>query len=322
MPATSRPLEGPDDFALMGRIITESWRLAGPLVSCTVGDIEWWTINDPDQVVGFIRIWELDGRPVGWEWLDPPYAGDWHLQPGLDRAPFLDPFLDRIEANAAAAPPAPATPAAAPPVADAPAAEPVVPASRTWAMDADPGAIAVLERRGYALDGLALSHWVRTLPVAGGAGLPDPPLPPGYRHASVDWPEDLERRVEVHRAAFAPSRMTTLKYGAIQALPHYAPERDRVIVAPDGSLAAFANAWWDPEALVGELEPVGTHPDHRRLGLARAACFRAIASLEALGARHVVINTGRANLAAEALYEGLGCVRVTTSRRYARPLDT
>jgi len=316
MPATSRAFEGPSDFELMERIVSESWRLAAPVVSCTVGDLEWWTINDPDQsLAGNARIWERDGRAVGWEWLDPPFAGDWHLQPGIDPASFLDPFLDRIEAAARGA-----DPAAGPTAETANPEAGATASTKAWAMDADPAAIAVLTGRGYQPDGLALSHWVRTLPVAGGDPVAEPPLPPGYRHASVRWPDDVDRRVEAHRAAFAPSKMTREKYLGLLDRPHYAPERDRVVEAPDGSLVAFANGWWDPDGAVGELEPVGSHPDHRRLGLARAVCLRAIASLEAAGARYVVINTGRANLAAEALYESLGCVRVTTSRRYARPL--
>jgi mycothiol synthase len=305
MSYSTRPFEGPDDFVTMGRILSESWRLARPLVSHTVADLEWWTVNDPDMaLIGQARIWLWDDEPVGWEWLDPPATGDWHLRPGLDPAPYLEPMLDRIEATARAAR----------------ESDPAVAATTAWSMDADPAAIAVLAGRGYVADGLALSHWVRTLPIAGGPPVLDPPLPPRYRHASVRWPEDLPERVEVHRAAFAPSKMTLEKYNLLSALPHYAPERDRVVVAPDGTFAAFANGWFDPDGLVGELEPVGTHPDHRRKGLARAACLAAIRELERAGAREVVINTGRSNLAAEALYERLGCVRVTTSRRYARPL--
>src|SRR5512132_4715243 len=88
----------------MGQILSESWRRGGPLVNCTVGDIEWWTVNDPDvELVGNARIWLADGEPVGWEWPDPPTAADGHLRPGLPRAPFLEPMLDRIEVLARAA---------------------------------------------------------------------------------------------------------------------------------------------------------------------------------------------------------------------------
>ena len=54
-------------------------------------------------------------------------------------------------------------------------------------------------------------------------------------------------------------------YTRLTTLPHYRFEDDLVVEAPDGSLAAFAMAWWDPAAKVGEFEPVGTHPDHQRL---------------------------------------------------------
>jgi ribosomal protein S18 acetylase RimI-like enzyme len=319
--ATSRVYRGHEDFEAMGRIVSESWRIGGPLVSCTVGDLEWWTVNDPDQsLVGRVRIWLLDGRPVGWEWPDPPSASDWHLQPGVARARFLDPMLDRLEQLALAARAAGGTGVH---VTTGGRREiRAVTATTTWAMDGDAEAIEILSRRGYKPDGLALSHWVRALPAAGGEALPEPPLPTGYRHATVTWPDDVPARVEVHRSAFAPSRMTVEKYRLLVDLPHYAPERDRVVVAPDGSFAAFANAWYDPEARVGELEPVGTHADHRRLGLARAGCFVAMRALEAAGARQVLIFSGQANVAAEALYESLGCTLATTSRRYARPLDT
>ena len=289
----------------MQRVVSESWQRARSRSSCTVGDIEWWTVNDPDQPAeGQVRLWFLDGEAVGWDWPDPPLACDWHLRPGLERAPFLEPMLDRLEAGAL----------------DARNADPTVAFTRAWAMDSDAEAVEVLTRRGYVPDGMALSHWLRTLPVDGGEPVPDPPLPAGYRHASVRWPADLEARVEVHRAAFAPSKMTLEKYRLLGGLPHYDARRDRVIVAPDGTFAAFANAWFDPDALVGELEPVGTHPDHRRLGLGRAVCLAAIRELEGLGAREVIIFTGQSNEAAEALYASLGSVRATTTRRYSRPL--
>jgi mycothiol synthase len=318
--AVARPYRGPEDFVLMGSIASESWRLAGPLVSCTVGDIEWWTVNDPDvELAGSARLWLADGEPVGWEWPDPPTAVDWHLRPGLPRAQFLDPMLDRIEALARATRDAGGL---APVVSLAGNLEQVaVKMTTTWAMDGDPEAIEVLARRGYEPDGLAMSHWLRKLPAGGGPPIPDPQLPPGYHNASVRWPEDVASRVEVHRSAFEPSRMTIEQYSRLRELPHYAPERDRVVVAPDGTFAAFANAWYDPEARVGELEPVGSHADHRRLGLARAACFAGFRELDAAGAQACVIVTGRRNVAAEALYEGLGCALTTTSRRYARPVE-
>ena len=289
------------------------------LSSVTAADIEWWIVNDPDQVlVGNARLWLLDGEAVGWEWPDPPGAVDWHLRPGIDRRPFLEPMLDRLEARATAAG---AARGVGPVIGlDGRLTHAPIVAATTWAMDTDVEAVRLLAARGYAPDGLARSHWLRILPGGGGPPIPDPPLPAGYRHASVRWPEDVPRRVEVHRSAFSPSRLTEAGYRRLIDMPHYAAQRDLVIVAPDGTFAAFANAWLDGEAGIGELEPVGTHADHRRRGLARAVCFEALRALDAAGARECLIFSGRQNAASEGLYASLDCERVTTSRRYARPV--
>jgi mycothiol synthase len=316
---TSVPYARPSDFDLMTGVVTASWLTDRPLVSCTVGDLEWWTVNDPGQVLeGQAELWLEDGVPVGWAWPDPPTAADWHLRSGVPRAPFLAPLLDRLETQARNA--AAASESSTFLDVDGRRREAVPTATTTWAMDADREAVDVLLARGYRPDGMALSMWVRRLPAGGGEPVPERPLPLGYRHASVRWPEDLAKRVEVHRSAFAPSRMTLEKYLRLAGVAHYDPERDRVIVGPDGTFAAFANGWLDPVARVGELEPVGTHADHRRLGLGQAVCWEAMRSRDEAGAEVCVIDSFQGNAASEALYESLGCSRATTIRRYARPL--
>ena len=111
-----------------------------------------------------------------------------------------------------------------------------------------------------------------------------PALPDGYRLVMSGCPEDAAARVEVHRAAFAPSRMTLEKYATLAGMPRYAEEGDLVVEAPDGSLAAFVMVWWSRDAGVGEFEPVGTHPDHQRRGLGRAVNLAGLHRLRDLGA--------------------------------------
>ena len=297
----SRAFRGSDDLVLMKRLVSTSWRLGRPHVNMTVGDLEWWTINDTEIVLADVaRIWERGGHAIGWEWADPPGGVDWHTLPGEVLAPHFTSMLDRLEERAAA-------------TSDDPGL-----ATKVWAMDSNDAALTLLAERGYAADGTSLTHWIRALPRSGGSPVEIPCLPAGYRRGHARWPDGVADRVEAHRAAFAPSRMTVAKYSLLAERPHYAPERDRVILAPDGSIAAFANAWWDPDGEVGELEPVGTRPEHRRLGLARAACLDAIAALAELGAREVLIFSDPSSAAAAALYASLGARPLTTSRRYAR----
>lgn len=114
--------------------------------------------------------------------------------------------------------------------------------------------------------------------------------------------------------------MTLEKYRHMATRAHYAPDRDRVIVAPDGSFAAFANAWWDPVARVGELEPMGVDADHRRLGLGQAVCFDAFRALAELGAEECLIFSSPGNAGSKALYASLRASIATTNRRYARSI--
>jgi ribosomal protein S18 acetylase RimI-like enzyme len=94
----------------------------------------------------------------------------------------------------------------------------------------------------------------------------------------------LARRVAVHRAAFHPSRVTEESYANVVRTWPYRPELDCFVEAPDGTLAAYALAWYDDTNRVGELEPVGTHPDHRRRGLGRAVNLFALRHLRSAGA--------------------------------------
>jgi GNAT superfamily N-acetyltransferase len=73
--------------------------------------------------------------------------------------------------------------------------------------------------------------------------------------------------------------LNVAKYERLLTVPHYRLEDDLVVETSDGSLAAFALCWFDQDGRVGELEPVGTHPDHQRRGLSRAIVTEAVRRL-------------------------------------------
>ncbi|MBK8028514.1 MAG: GNAT family N-acetyltransferase [Chloroflexi bacterium] len=66
--------------------------------------------------------------------------------------------------------------------------------------------------------------------------------------------------------------------------PDYRLDLDVVVVAPDGQFAAFAQGWVDAENGIGLFEPVGTHPDFRKLGLCRAVIYEGLRRMHAAGA--------------------------------------
>lgn len=242
----------------------------------------------PDELSDHLELWSVDGEQVGWSWTDEGPSIDWFVPPGLGlELTILDWFDDRFGGGAA----------------------------ESWVGDTATGAVPLLEARGFGPGETVLSQYVYRM---AGRRIPEPALPPGYRIRPLRGPDELERRVEVHRAAFAPSRMSLDKYRRLIEQPHYRFEHDLVVESATGEFAAFTMAWWDPVGRVGELEPVGTHPDHRRKGLAVAVNLGALRLFGGLGAAWAVVSSGASNAASEALYQSVGFERFTLYRRYER----
>lgn len=159
---------------------------------------------------------------------------------------------------------------------------------------------ATLPQRGFVLDDSGSSAT-----LVGSLGqVAEPSLPPGYHFDWVRTPALRVGRVEAHRAAFAPSDLSTKKYERVQRAWAYRPELDRLVVTDAGEVVAFCTAWLDAQNASGLLEPVGTHPDHQRRGLARAVCLDACRALRAAGARTGQV--GFSTQAGFATYSSLG----------------
>ena len=154
-----------------------------------------------------------------------------------------------------------------------------------------------------------------------GSELDPPRVPDGYTLRSVRIPDDIPARVVVHRAAFAPSKMTEAKYELLIGQRLYAPERDIVIEAPDGTFAAFAMCWADPVGSIGEFEPVGTHPDHQRRGLGRVIMRHGLRLMRAAGLRDALVFSLQSNAASEALYRSAGFTTVAVHRLYSASVE-
>ena len=304
----ARPYAGTADLVAMQAALSTSWILARPFSNTTVGDLEWWQAfaTPEDDWTRQIRVWEVNGEVVGYAWFHAPGEIDWHQRadvPSSIRAILVEEALGWADGLARETEAAGGTPAPE--------------GLRTWAMDEDTELRTLLERHGFTAAATpAYTQWYRRLDDEP----PVPVVPAGYSLRNVSLPEDLQARVEAHRAAFAPSRMSTAIYEAVRTRPHYDPSRDIVAVAPDGSIAAFAILWWDPVARMGEFEPVGTQPAHRGLGLAKAVLHEGQRRLRDLGAADAVVLSGSDNPASEALYASAGFEAVTQHRAWTRPI--
>jgi GNAT superfamily N-acetyltransferase len=132
-----------------------------------------------------------------------------------------------------------------------------------------------------------------------------PALPEGYSFRAASGIEDAAALAAVHRASFGVD-WTPQLYQQVMESPGYAPERELVIQAPDGTFAAFTIIWYDHLNHIGLFEPVGTHKDHRRRGFGRAIIMYGMQQMAAAGMESATVATFGHNEAARGLYQACG----------------
>lgn len=273
-----------DDLRPLLELEQELWRQDPLSVSCGYGQIAFWSAQAVHREHR-VRLWYDGPTLVGWGWATSGGELEWQVRP--EQPELLDEILAWGSPSTL-----------------------LVPAHHV-------DAIRRIEAYGLVYDDSG--QWIRVNERALDA-LGRPPMPDGYRVRSVE-PGDFESRAAAHRSAFHPSRFRDDVYDAVRRSAAYRSELDCVVEAPDGSVAAYALAWLDDVNAVGELEPVGTHADHQRLGLGRAVCLFALGRLrDAGGSLALVACRGDAAYPIPCkLYESIGFREWTRTLAYSRP---
>ncbi len=125
--------------------------------------------------------------------------------------------------------------------------------------------------------------------------LAEPVIPAGYalRPTNPADPADCQRIADLLNAAFGRSFHNAAEYHNFCRLaPCFRRDLDLVAVAPDSSFAAYVGVPYDETNRRGIFEPVCTHPDHLRKGLASALMQEGLRRLKALGAIDATVDTG------------------------------
>jgi mycothiol synthase len=161
---------------------------------------------------------------------------------------------------------------------------------REEAADDDPEAASFLEREGYERQEMYYHLYHRSLLES----VPAPVLPEGFTIRSVAGSAEAEMRAALQRDAFFPGGSKTYEEGtlrqlAVMKMPHYDPQLDLMVMAPDGTPAAGCICWEDPVNRVGLFEPVGTRPQFRRQGLATALMLGGLQRLRERGMQAALV---------------------------------
>jgi len=257
-------------------------------------DVQWWWRRARASDALALPVWFDDsGRPVATALLTA-WPKAWWLDllrlPGLDLPldVWAAPALAMLEQEDGAAPGQPAM------------IKSLVPAD-----DAELAAWFI--RHGFEPAGESWSGWQ---PAAQRAGTE--PLPEGYR---------LVDRA-ARGADAAPTHPMVARNGPevearLRQTPLYDPRLDLAVLAPDGTVAAYALFWHDPLTGVGLVEPVRVEDPHAGRGIATAMIGAGLDRLAGAGASRWKI--GWESERAGALYARLGFNDRQTFTTWQRP---
>ncbi len=159
------------------------------------------------------------------------------------------------------------------------------------------------EQHGYTLEEdyyyVQMQHLL-TEPLA------EAQLPAGFTLRPLAGMQEVEAYVALHRAAFESTSMTVEWRQRTLLTPSYNPELDLVLVAPDKTLVGFCVGWLDPFRAIGQIEPIGVHPDVQGIGLGNALLHEILRRFKAYGAKRARVETNGDRIPAIRAYESAG----------------
>ncbi|MGP4080672.1 GNAT family N-acetyltransferase [Pseudalkalibacillus sp. R45] len=141
-------------------------------------------------------------------------------------------------------------------------------------------------------------------------------LPDKFKGRHIKGSEDLTNRVAVHKAAFHKTKVTEESYVNVMNTYPYDSSLDWVIESPNGEFVASCLIWFDEVNKVGLLEPVGTDPRFRRMGLASSVCKLALNALCDKGAKTAVVVCTSSD--ASELYKSIGFQQIAQTKSFHR----
>ncbi len=174
--------------------------------------------------------------------------------------------------------------------------------------DDDVERIAFLKQYGFVTQKVRSLQMIR--PLDGPIVVPH--VPAGFSVRHVAGEHEVEALVALHRAAFGTKMMTVEERLAMMRVPDYDPALDLVAVALDGRLAATCMCSISHEENVrtgrkeGYTDPIATHPDFQRQGLAKALLLTGFHKLKQRGIETAVLGTSSENIAMQRTAQAVG----------------
>ena len=157
--------------------------------------------------------------------------------------------------------------------------------------------------RHYALDRVDLSY----------------SLEPGFSVRTFTETHDFAGRIALLQNAFADPNYSERRLKGLLATPTYEPDWDLMVLSSDGMPASHCVGWRSPaKADSGSIEPVVTHSEYRRQGLAQVIVRECFQRMKAGGIKTVRIASVAEPAVGNFLYESLGPTSKQEVHRYRK----
>jgi mycothiol synthase len=146
-------------------------------------------------------------------------------------------------------------------------------------------------------------------------------LPSGFRVESLADNGDYDAHIATERATFDSDFLDRNWFDGKSSAPSYSFDWDLCVVSSKGQHVSFALVWIDDQNKVAQIDPVGTHPDYRRRGFARALLSECFRRLHAVGIRRAYIESAPEPNISNRLHDSLKPVKRYQANRWIKDLS-
>ena len=142
--------------------------------------------------------------------------------------------------------------------------------------------------------------------------IPQIDLPKGFAIRNITGIDDYEKLLTVVGSTFphCKDNMTIEKIQFLTTAEFYHQDLDLICEAPNGEFSSFITVRFDAISKIAEFEPVGTHPNYRRLNLAKALISEGLKRLQSYEPTLICITQANNDEPADLFYNNLGFKKI------------
>jgi ribosomal protein S18 acetylase RimI-like enzyme len=144
-------------------------------------------------------------------------------------------------------------------------------------------------------------------------------LPPGFRITTLAENGNTAERIALENSIWGV-KLDEVWFRGKSSAPSYSLDWDLLVVSPEGRQVAACLVWIDSRNHLAEIDPLGTHPDYRGRGLARALVLESFRRMRASGMRYAYIASEYYGNVVNHLYASLQPIETYQGHHWIKPL--